>query len=244
MKYKLQYSKFSACSILIEWPAIIDDLILKNILFYKNSIEQNYIKQNIDVISAYHSILIIYPLTIDNVNDELLALKTLYAEQKEPIKIKSTLWEIPVCYDDEFSLDLEAFSTSKRLPKAEIIRRHSEPVYTVFFIGFLPGFLYLGGLDSSLFLDRKTTPNLNVKKGSVAIGGQQTGIYPQDSPGGWHCIGNSPIEMFDPNQNVPCFIKAGDKIKFIPIEKSEYYDILDVKKTSGYQLKPINTNNA
>ncbi len=242
MTYGLQYSRFNACSILIEWPAIIDDLMHKNILIFKNGIENYYIKQNIEVINTYSSLLIIYPFTIDNVNDEILTLETLFFKENKPKTNKSTIWEIPVCYDHEFGVDLEAFSNRKELSKSEIIRLHSEAIYTVFFIGFLPGFLYLGGLDSRLFLDRKTTPNLNVKKGSVAIGGQQTGIYPQDSPGGWHIIGNSPIELFNPRQNPPCFIKAGDKVKFVPIEKPEYYDILNVIKTSEYQIKSKHSN--
>ncbi len=242
MTYDLQYSRFNDCSILIEWPAIIDDLMLKNILNFKNKIENKYSKQGVEVITAYNSILIIYNFTIDNLNDEIFILKALFLNQAESKKTKSTIWEIPVCYDDEFGVDLEAFSNSKRLSKSEIITHHSDAIYTVFFIGFLPGFLYLGGLDSRLFLDRKTTPNLNVKKGSVAIGGQQTGIYPQDSPGGWHCIGNSPIELFNPDQNPPCFIKAGDKVKFVPIEKLEYYDILNAIKTAEYQLKSTRTD--
>lgn len=242
MTFKLRYSRFNTSSILIEWPAIIDDKILKNILIYKKNIKQNYIKQNIEIITAYNSILIVYLFTIDNINDEILTLKNLYSEQNESIKVKSTLWEIPVCYEDEFSPDIDAFSINKGLLKSEIIRRHSKPIYTVFFIGFLPGFLYLGGLDSSLFLDRKTTPNLNVKKGSVAIGGQQTGIYPQDSPGGWHSIGNSPIELFNANENTPCKIKVGDKVKFVPIEKAAYYTIFNSKSTSQYQLKSISIN--
>ena len=92
-----------------------------------------------------------------------------------------------------------------------------------------------------MFLDRKTTPDLNVKKGSVAIGGNQTGIYPQDSPGGWHTIGNSPIELFDSNQRPPCLIKAGDRVKFVPVEKLEYLDILNAVRTFQYQLKSSNT---
>ena len=238
MTYDLQYSRFNDYSILIEWPAIIDDLILKDILNFKNAIENKKLKQGVEVITTYNSILVIYNFTID----EILTLERLFFNQVEYKKNESTIWEIPVCYDDEFSVDLEAFSKKKRLSKSEIIKRHSDAMYTVFFIGFLPGFLYLGGLDSRLFLDRKTTPNLNVKKGSVALGGKQTGIYPQDSPGGWYCIGNSPIELFNPNKNPPCFIKAGDKVKFAAVEKPEYYDILNAVKLSEYQLKSTHTN--
>tara|TARA_R100001369_G_scaffold73662_2_gene102256 strand:- start:93 stop:824 length:732 start_codon:yes stop_codon:yes gene_type:complete len=242
MTYDIQYSRFNDCSILIEWPSIIDDLILNNILNFKNIIAKNYTKKNIEVINTYNSILIIYPFIIQNINGEILTLKTLFFKHGETQVYKSTIWEIPVCYNDEFGLDLEAFSDSKELSKTEIIRMHSEVIYTVFFIGFLPGFLYLGGLDSRLFLDRKITPNLNVKKGSVAIGGQQTGIYPQESPGGWHCIGNAPIALFNSNQTPPCCIKAGDKVKFVPIEKPEHDDILNVLKTSEYQLKSTLTH--
>ncbi len=242
MTYDLQYSRFNDYSILIEWPAIIDEFMLKEVLNFKNKIQNSSIKQNIEVINTYNSILVIYILTIENVNDEILRLKTLFIEQNKSEKINTTVWKIPVCYDDKFGMDLESFSKEKNLSKPEIIKLHSEVIYTVFFIGFLPGFLYLGGLDSRLFLDRKTTPSLNVKKGSVAIGGQQTGIYPQDSPGGWHCIGNSPIQLFDSHQNLPCLIKAGDKVKFIPVDKQKYVDIQNAVITSNYQLKHFNTH--
>ena len=242
MTYNLQYSRFNDCSILIEWPAIIDEFMLREVLNFKNTIENSNIKQRVEVISTYNSILVVYILTIENVNDEILKLKALFLERNELKKIKTTVWQIPVCYDSEFGMDLESFSKEKKLSKPEIIKLHSEAIYTVFFIGFLPGFLYLGGLDSRLFLDRKTTPRLNVKKGSVAIGGQQTGIYPQDSPGGWHCIGNSPIQLFDTLQNPPCIIKAGDKVKFSPVDKQKYVDIQDAVRTSNYQLKHFNTH--
>lgn len=241
MRYTLRYSRFNEYSILIEWPVVIDDFMLENILNFKNTIKINYVNQKVEVINTYNSILVIYQITIEDVNDEILTLKTLFLAQGKAKLNQSTIWEIPVCYDDEFAADLDVISNKIKLSKPEIIRRHSEPMYTVFFIGFLPGFLYLGGLDSGLFLDRKTTPNLNVKKGSVAIGGQQTGIYPQDSPGGWHSIGNSPIELFNPKHMPPCLIKAGDKVKFIPIETLEYYDILNAVKTRKYKLKSICT---
>ena len=225
MVYNLQYKQYNSYSILIEWKSIIDENILHDIIRFKSCIENKYVKDKVEVINTYNSLLIIYGYTIDNVNDKVLSLKSLYFNQNEAIVVEPSLWKIPVCYDCEFAIDLNEFSVKKELSESEIIKRHSQVVYTVFFIGFLPGFLYLGGLDSTLNLDRKTTPSLNVKKGSVAIGGNQTGIYPQDSPGGWYIIGNSPIELFNRNQNPPCFIKAGDKIKFHPITISEYFEI-------------------
>ena len=239
MIYNLQYSQFNSYSILIEWEAIIEEKVLQDVLRFKISIENEYIKQKVEVINAYNSILIVYDFTIDNIYSEIYNLKSLYSQQNLPETIKPSIWKIPVCYHDDFAPDFEDFSNNKKLSKAEIIRLHSEVIYTVFFKGFLPGFLYLGGLDSKLHLDRKTTPSLNIKKGAVGIGGMQTGIYPQDSPGGWHIIGNSPIELFNSNSNPPCFIKAGDKVKFEPISISDYHTIKKSVEVSSFNLKSL-----
>ncbi|WP_430467987.1 5-oxoprolinase subunit PxpB [Winogradskyella ouciana] len=242
MPYNLKFSRYGERAILIEWPAIIDEKILKDILNFKNNIKKYIIKQKVKVINTYNSILINYDFTIDNINDEISSLKTMYNEQNEVESTNASIWEIPVCYNKEFGHDLEDFSNQKKLSKNEIIELHSNEIYTVYFIGFLPGFLYLGGLPPKICLDRKSTPNLNIKKGSVAIGGRQTGIYPQDSPGGWHIIGRTPVEFFMSSQNPPCFVKAGDKVKFRPIEESEYLDIEKRMSKSAYQLKPIKQN--
>jgi len=242
MAFNLKYFRYNESSILIEWPAVIDENLLKDILNYKKYIENYYIKQKVEVINSYSSLLIKYNVTIDNINDRLKELKALYRNRNNIYFTKPVIWNIPVCYDTEFGVDLDAFVQEKKLSKSEVISIYSDVIYTVYFIGFLPGFLYLGGLDNRLFLDRKTTPNLNVKKGSVAIGGQQTGIYPQDSPGGWHVIGNSPIQLFNTKQNTPCIIKAGDKVKFSPVDKLEHKNILDKVNTSNYQIKSISNN--
>ena len=238
MNYKLKYSQYNERSILVEWPAIIDENILESILNFKNSIKKKYIKERVYINNTYNSILIIYDSTIDKFNDRCLELKSIFETQELKVKCKSSIWEIPICYDREFGIDLDEFSKEKNLTNSEVIKLHTDNIYTVFFIGFLPGFLYLGGLDSRLYLDRKIAPNLNVKKGSIAIGGQQTGIYPKDSPGGWHIIGKTPIELFDSSKKPPCFIKAGDKVRFTPVNKSEYKRIEKCVLENSYQLEP------
>src|SRR5690606_22673794 len=151
--------------------------------------------------------------------------------------MSSNLWKIPVSYDAVFGIDLEAICLEKRISKNELIKRHSQAIYTVYFIGFLPGFLYLGGLDEVLHIARKSTPRLKIEKGAVAIGGHQTGVYPTESPGGWNIIGNSPIEFFNPKSNPPCFAEAGDKISFYPISLKEYRDIKTLSEAGVYQLE-------
>lgn len=221
----------------MEWPPEINENILQDVLNFKSRIQNQFIKSKIQVRFAYHSLLITYDFTIENINDEVLILKSLYSSKNSIKKSSFTLWKIPVCYDAEFGLDLDEISNNKKHSKSKIIALHSSPIYTVFFIGFLPGFLYLGGLDERLHYPRKSTPRLQIKKGAVAIGGFQTGIYPNESPGGWNIIGNSPISFFDASNDVPCFAKAGDKIQFVPINLKEYHDISTLVEKGVYQLE-------
>lgn len=237
MDFKLTYRRFSECSILVEWPSVIDENILEDILIFKNKLINSSIKSIIQINNAYNSILVIYKLTIDKINDEILMLKNLYAARVSVNKSVSKLWKIPVCYNEEFGLDLKELSVVNKLPIPEIIKIHSNTTYTVFFIGFLPGFLYLGGLDKRIHFPRKISPRQHVPKGAVAIGGQQTGVYPDSSPGGWNIIGSSPLEFFNSSKKMPCFAKAGDKIQFVTVSEDEYHQI-GLKVNNGtYQIE-------
>lgn len=237
MNYCLKYKPFNEYSILIEWPSVIDENILYDILSFKTYIENHYQGNNVEITSTYTTTLVYFFDLDKDIKDEIFILKSSYEKHILQLPKDQKQWEIPVCYDDEFGIDLEAFSIKKKMSKDAIITQHSSQLYTVYFIGFLPGFLYLGGLHEALHCKRKSTPNLNIKKGAVGIGGKQTGIYPQNSPGGWHIIGNSPINFFNTNHETPCFANAGDKITFKPITKNEYDTILYQVETKSYNLK-------
>ncbi|BFU59700.1 MULTISPECIES: 5-oxoprolinase subunit PxpB [Rodentibacter] len=145
-------------------------------------------------------------------------IKTLL-EQWEALQHQSfqdigRLIEIPVHYGGEVGLDLAAVAQFHRCSPEEIIRRHTEPTYTVFMIGFQPGFPYLGGLPHHLHTPRHAKPRAKVPAGAVGIGGEQTGIYPFSSPGGWQLIGQTSIPLFDANKEPPVLLQAGDKVKF------------------------------
>ena len=202
--------------------------ILKSILNFKEVLKKHYIKEKVYIKYAYNSILVSYNHTIDNIYDNKTQLETLYSKCIELKNDSYYLWKIPVCYDAEFGLDLEEISVQNMLSKQQIIELHSSKKYTVYFCGFLPGFLYLGGLDKKLYYPRKSNPKLHVKKGAVAIGGHQTGIYPNASPGGWNIIGNSPIDFVDKrNLDKISFASPGDSIKFYPIDIKEHNYILN-----------------
>lgn len=237
--YLLTYKAYGNRSILIEWPPEIDKNILSDLLNFKKLLLQNYVKVNVEIINAYNSLTILYDDTIENVYDEILVLKSLHQGDKTNFIAKKRRWEIPVCYDTKFGLDLEKISQSKKRPVEQIIEVHSAPIYTNYFIGFLPGFLYLGGLPESLHMERKSSPRPSIPKGAVGIGGQQTGIYPSKSPGGWQIIGNSPLEFFDINEKAPCFVNSGDEVVFKSITLEEYCSIKEDVEKGVYKPKSI-----
>ncbi|MFK4996767.1 5-oxoprolinase subunit PxpB [Bacillus sp. N9] len=109
--------------------------------------------------------------------------------------------DIPVCYEEPFSPDLTAVAHYHHLTTSEIINIHSAPIYHVYFLGFAPGFPFLGGMNEAIATPRKDTPSLQISKGSVGIAGKQTGIYPFASPGGWQIIGRTPIDLFNINND-------------------------------------------
>lgn len=236
MVNEITYKPFGNKAIIIEWKAIICDDILNDILQFKQKIAD---QKNIfftDLIVGYHSLTIKYKEEFQDFLEEVTFLKSIYSSTLKFKKQSNYLWKIPVCYDVKFGVDLEEISTKTNLSVKEIIQLHSSEIYDVFFVGFLPGFLYLGGLNSQLFFDRKPNPRLKVDKGSVAIGGKQTGIYPINSPGGWNIIGKTPVIFFDVNNKNPCFAKSGDKIQFVPISLNEFYQTEKEILENKYQL--------
>ncbi len=129
---------------------------------------------------------------------------------------------IPVCYDIEFGSDLTDVTQHAGLSVEEVVRLHSSPTYLVYFLGFSPGFIYLGGLPEVLHTPRLPTPRASIAGGSVGIAGSQTGIYPLDSSGGWRLIGRTPLRMFDPEAELPTRLRPGDRMKFAPIDRAKF----------------------
>lgn len=131
--------------------------------------------------------------------------------------------EIPVCYDGPFGPDLEYVARHTRLSPREVIASHTRGKYLVYMIGFAPGFPYLGGLAKKLATPRKQNPRPRIPAGSVGIAGNQTGIYPIETPGGWQLIGRTPLQLFDPDREHPSLLQAGDLVRFVSISEEEYW---------------------
>ncbi|MEB0056247.1 5-oxoprolinase subunit PxpB [Variovorax sp. LG9.2] len=123
--------------------------------------------------------------------------------------------EIPVRYGGEDGPDLADVAAHTGLTPAEVVQRHAAADYIVYFLGFLPGFAFMGGLPASLATPRRAEPRTAVPARSVGIGGEQTGIYPLVSPGGWQLIGRTSIELFDPKNEPPTLLRPGDRVRFV-----------------------------
>jgi inhibitor of KinA len=135
--------------------------------------------------------------------------------------LKRTI-EIPVCYEDEFGPDLGRVLKHTGYDKEELIERHTSGRYLVYFLGFSAGFPYIGGMDESLATPRLKTPRKAVPAGSVGIAGQQTGIYPLSTPGGWNLIGRTPLHLFNRSNPKDTAIRMGDRIRFRTVGRAEF----------------------
>ena len=223
MKFQLTYKLFGRSAILVEWPANISQDIIQDIISFERQVKE--IDSILDIIIAYNSLLIRYQNPIVDQELTIRQLKNKYTASSYLIKQDQFLWEIPVCYDASFGIDLEEIANKKKCSVADIVRLHTETDYLVYFIGFQPGFLYLGGLNQNLHVPRKSTPRVRVDKGSVGIGGAQTGVYPQSSSGGWNIIGKSPLNFFNMKATNPCFAKPGDRIQFVAVGIHTFHEI-------------------
>ena len=145
----------------------------------------------------------------------------LKTQSVEPVNA-GRLVEIPCCYGGAFGEDLEALANNRGLSVDEVIAIHSGATYHVHMLGFVPGFAYLGGLDQRLATPRRDTPRPRVPAGSVAIAGEQTAVYPLDTPGGWQIIGRTPLQLFRPTASPPSLLNAGDAVRFVPISAHEF----------------------
>jgi KipI family sensor histidine kinase inhibitor len=153
----------------------------------------------------------------DQITHEALAaaIRRL-ATKRPPMEEPGRLHRIPVVYDGP---DLEAVAAELRLEPQQVIEIHGRPIYRAFLVGFVPGWAYLGPLPDELVVPRRPVPRTQVPAGSVAIAGHQTGVYPLNSPGGWHLIGRTSVKLFLPDSDPPSLFRAGDRVKFFAVRE-------------------------
>ena len=217
-------------AVTLRFGDVISLQVHKQVMQYAFSIQQANMPGFVECVPAYTTLTIHFDIEavhrsnligqtpIEKVSNFISALKIDSINDNRTQKIQ----EIPVCYDEDFGLDLNELSKSLSLSIEEIVNIHASVIYTVFMVGFTPGFSYLGEIDTRLECSRRSNPRKKVPAGSVAIAGKQTGIYPFDTPGGWQIIGRTPLALFSVSSVPPARLQAGHQIKFVSIDRQEF----------------------
>jgi len=219
-------------AILIDFGNELNENVNQKLLAIFRKIKDQNLPGVLDVVPAYSSLTIHYDVmkifdkargksVFDIITDQL---KKIVEDDAEISFEENRKISIPVCYDDEFGLDLIYLANEKKLSVEEVIQLHTAKTYRVYMIGFLPGFAYMGTVDQRIQMPRKENPRTNVEAGSVGIAGAQTGIYPLQSPGGWQIIGRTPMQLFNKEKTEPVLLQPGDEIEFFSISKHEFRD--------------------
>jgi inhibitor of KinA len=216
----------------------INEKTNRQIQLFVNKLENEKVRGIVEWVPAYTSLTIYYQpevITYDSLKAELESVgkSTWQSESDRPL-----VYEIPVCYGGEWGQDLEYVAEYHGLGEQEVIHLHSNREYLIHMMGFMLGFPYLGGLPENLAVPRLENPRKSVIPGAVGIGGNQTGIYPDDVPSGWRIIGTTPVSFFDHEKENPFLFSSGHYIKFVPINQEQFTAIKQMGR--DYQVKTYN----
>ncbi len=149
-------------------------------------------------------------------------VRSLALDDDAVVPLEGPLIDVPVCYGGELGPDLDDVAARIGCTLEETVNLHASREYRVYVVGFVPGFAYLGIVDDRLALPRRSSPRTRVPAGSVAIAAGSTGIYPIETPGGWHILGRTPVRPFDPRRAQPVLFRPGDRVRFVPVPREEF----------------------
>ncbi|GAB5552663.1 MAG: 5-oxoprolinase subunit PxpB [Saprospiraceae bacterium] len=214
-------------AILLEFEQQISTAVSQQVQHWEQAILNAKITNLSYTIPAYASLVLVFDRPIKEIQitiDKIRALEAQLSHQKALVRPKRHL-KIPVCYELPYALDQSELIKTKSLTWEEIVAAHLGNTYRVYMLGFSPGFAFMGKLPTNLEVKRKTIPRLKVPSGSVGIAGQQTGIYPDEIPGGWQIIGRTPIPIFAPLRENPFLFQAGDQVQFQAISQNQFLAI-------------------
>jgi inhibitor of KinA len=209
-------------AILVEVPASIDPVTNARVVALGQGVRERCGSTIRDVVVGYCSLTVYFdPLTVAPARLEA-ELRRLAQHLPETPPVEGAMLDVPVCYGGELGPDLADVAAIAGCTEDEVISLHSRQEYRVYVVGFVPGFPYMAPVDPRIALPRKTTPRMKVPAGSVAIAAGQTGIYPSETPGGWHLIGRTAVKPYDPSRAVPFLFKPGDRVRFHPIDRAAF----------------------
>ena len=215
------------CGVTIEFGERIDPAIHERVLACMNQLEQEPLPGQLEFVPTYRSLTVYFDPLLTDGESAGAALLDMAARPAGTRQRPAKTVTVPVFYDPAVAPDLEAVAIEAQMTMEEVIRLHISVTYRVYMVGFTPGFPYLGLVPQRIALPRLSTPRKTVPAGSVGIAGNQTGIYPRESPGGWRIIGRTPIRICDLRTSRPFLFEAGDQVKFVPIDRAEFKQLAE-----------------
>lgn len=223
MYSSLKYSPVGDRALLVKFGDTINLDINRKVHALSKAVEEARIQGAEECVPAYASLLVYYDPLKTSYERMVFELKDLESRLDEyGAKMETRMIVVPTVYGDSFGPDLAAVAEYHKLTEAEAVRLHSETEYVVYMIGFIAGFPYMGKVPDAIATPRLEIPRLKIPAGSVGIAGNQTGIYPCESPGGWQIIGRTPLVLFNPYTEQPALFQPGDRVRFKPVSKKEY----------------------
>lgn len=224
----IKYYLLSEYAITFQFGETISEDTFHRILSLQEAIQKEPLDGYLESVPAYTTLTVFFDvLLLSAKHCEIYGyvvnhVEKLLSQQEINQTINCNLVRVPVCFEDEYAPDLEEICRLKSISKEQFISFYTKKQYHVYMLGFLPGFAYMGEVDSQIAVGRKSTPRLKVSAGSVGIAANQTGVYPMDSPGGWQIVGRTPLKLVDFKKKSPFLFKAGDQVQFYPILSAEF----------------------
>lgn len=224
-------------AVVVEFGKTIDEAVNRRVRALAEALRSEPVEGVTDTIPTFRSLMVCFDPKRTGREKVSAALRERCGRLSAAEGGGKTVIEIPVCYGARFGVDLKDVAEHTGLLYDEVIALHSGRDYRIYMLGFLPGFSYLGGMDERLVTPRLPNPRVKIPMGSVGIGGEQTGIYPLDSPGGWRLIGATPVRAYDVNREKPILYEAGEYLRFVPVSLFDYYDIRRMVERGEYYCR-------
>lgn len=231
----VKYLVSGDCAVCVEFGNEISPEINRKIRAFKIAVEKENIEGIVETVPTYRSLLVVYDpavIRFKELTDKFEAI--MGTMDSIPIPPPSVI-EIPVLYGGDMGPDLENVAAHNHKTPEEVIRIHTSGEYLIYMLGFIAGFPYLGGMSREIATPRLTSPRVKIEGGSVGIAGEQTGVYPVASPGGWQLIGRTPLKLYDADREKPVLLEAGQYIKFRSVTEEEYREIERQVNENTYQ---------
>ena len=232
---EVRYLVSGDSSVCVEFGNEISPDINRKIRAVKIAVEKSGIPGIVETVPTYRSLLVHYKPEVIGYKAITEKFKSLMGTLDNIEIPPPTVIEIPVLYGGEMGPDIENVASHNGKTVEEVIKIHTSQEYLIYMIGFVAGFPYLGGMSKEIATPRLKEPRVKIDGGSVGIAGEQTGIYPLDSPGGWQLIGRTPFKLYDAEREKPVLLEAGQYIKFRSISQKEFDETAKAVEDGSYK---------